>query len=247
MRRRNVRNILEKDRKIKTFKKFFKRIIIFFSIIGLLILFASQTYSLTKPIVTKEFTNFSRDFLTIKELAVIGASDFADREIRSFVKPVIEVNPNIFSFPVENIKLFLATRPYISKAVIRKELPGRIVVDIKEKKPIAILLDGELKFLDENGEIIRPMSVGENIDVPVITLDGVNEEISSQLLKIGCTFIMLDNQSTPYLLPSEVRLTKNHIEIKSLELKTSRNEIPPVFIGYDELEKKILNLKKNLD
>ncbi|MCX7990767.1 MAG: FtsQ-type POTRA domain-containing protein [Proteobacteria bacterium] len=244
MGRKNVRALLEKDRKKKTFKRFLKRFVLFFFVFGLLILFATQTYSLTKPMFSKELSYFTRDFLMIKELAIVGVSDYADREIRSFVKPIIDVNPNILTFPVENIKLFLATRPYISKAVIRKELPDRIVLDIKEKKPVAIFFDGELKFLDENGEIIRPMSVGENIDVPVISVDGVEDEMKANLLKMGCYFILLDNQSTPYILPSEVRLNRNYIEIKSLELKTANNYIPSVYISYDELEKKILNLKK---
>ncbi len=244
MNRRNITNKLEKERKKKTLKRFIKKTILFFSIVGILILFASQTYSLTRPLIKEEFTRFTKEFLMIRELAVIGASDFADKEIRSFIKPIIDVNPNIFTFPMENIKLFLATRPYISKAHVRKELPGRIVVDIKEKKPIAIFFDGDLKLLDENGEVIRPMSIGENIDVPIITLEKINEDSMANYLKSGCNFISLDNQSTPYLLPSEVRLTPSYIEIKSLELKTSSNYIPSVYIGYDELEKKILNLKK---
>lgn len=245
MRRKNIRYKLEKEEKKNLVKKLIKRTVLFFSLIGLFVLFATQTYSLTKPLIKKEIDEFSKNFLIIKELAIVGASDYADREIRSFVKPIIDINPDIFSFPVENIRLFLATRPYLTKAFIRKELPGRIVIDVTEKKPVALFLDnGELKFVDENGEIIRPMSLGENIDVPVITIEDVDDKSISNLIKIGCSFIVLDNQSSPYILPSEVRLTKNYMEIKSLELKTRNSEIPPVYLGYEEIEKKILNLKK---
>lgn len=244
MRRKNIRHKLENEKKKKFFKRFLKRLILFFCVVGFVSLFVSQTYSLTKPVITKEINDFTKEFVRIRELSIVGASEFADKEIRSFVNPLIELNPNIFTFPVENVKLFLATRPYIDKAVIRKEFPKRLVIEIKEKKPIAILLDSELKLLDENGEVIRPMAIGENIDVPVVTLNDIDDDSKSTFIKMGCAFIALDNQSMPYIFPSEIRLHKNYLEIKSLELKTKNSEVPSLYVGYDEVEKKILNIKK---
>ncbi len=243
MGRKNLRQKLESERKKSMVKRLIKKLVLVFFIIGIGFLLVSHTYSLTKPFVENELSSFSKEFLTIRELSIIGASEFADKEIRSFVNPIIEINPNIFTFPTENVKLFLATRPYIESAFIRKEMPNRIAVEIKEKKPVAILLDSELKLLDENGEVIRPMSTGENIDVPVISVTD-DSDTSSFRLRMGCQFILLDNQSTPFILPSEIKLFQNHMEIKSLDLKTSRNEVPSIYISYEEMEKKILNLKK---
>lgn len=230
-------------------KKRGRKLILLTLIVVFLISVASMTIiqaiKYLGPAFTKGVTSFTDRFFKIREVAIIGAGEYGEKEIREFVTPMVKVNPNLLTFPVSQIRIFLATRPYLSIAELRKELPGRLVISVKEKKTVAILFKDGFFHIDENGNIIRPMYSGENIDVPVITVDeNINSEEMGEYLKTIAFIINLDSKSTPNLSFSELRITKNGIIARSLDLKNENSSIPPIYFPVDYAEKKLLQIKK---
>lgn len=197
------------------------------------------------PVFIKGISSFSDRFFKIKEVAIVGAGEYGEKEIREFVMPMVSVNPNLLTFPLSQIRIFLATRPYLSVAELRKELPGRLVISVKEKKTVAILVRDGFFHVDENGNIIRPMNSGENIDVPVITVEeNVSIDEMGEYLKTVAFIINLDSKSAPNLAFSELRITKNGIVARSLDLKNDNSTIPPIYFPVNYTEKKLLQIKK---
>lgn len=245
MRVRNTTVRLEEEKRKKRIRRYIKRGILSTLVLSFLFMSFIQIYRITSPYTTKLFSVFSQKYLTIRELSIIGASEYADGEIRAYVEPIIKVCPTILSLPVSQIKGFLYTRNYLKKAEVRKELPGRLVIEIVEKKPVAMVVKNGLFLLDENGDMIRPMNLGENIDVPAITVEeGVNERLVKEMLKTACYLIQLDSRSSPLMMPSELNISGGLITVKSLELKNGENRIPPIYFSMDDIEKKVLYVKK---
>lgn len=245
MRNRNTSNRLGQEKRKKFWRKLTKRGLFLVFALGLLALLIIQSANFAGPHISAGLKKFTAEHLGVKELAIIGASDYADKDIRSYIEPILKVNPNLLTLPFENIKSFLLSRSYISKAEIRKEFPWRLVVAVNEKKTVALMVKNGFFLLDESGEIIRPMSVGENIDVPVVTADaGVGEAAVADAVKTACYLIQLDNKSLPYLMPSEIRVVAGGVVLRSMELKNGDNAMPPVYFSLDGIEKKVLYVKK---
>ncbi len=245
MRARTTRSRLEEDMKKKTMRRHVKRFIFFTFLFAIFFMLFLQSYRLLSPYVSLAYNSFANKYLTIREVSIVGASEYADKDIRSYVDPIISVTPTILALPAAQIKSFLYTRSYLKKAEVRRELPGRVVIEVAEKKPIAILVKKDLFLVDENGDIIRQMKVGENLDLPVITLDSnLNEKLGRDMIRTACNLIQLDAKSSPLLMPSEVCISGGQITVRSLELKNSRNSIPPIYLTPDGIEKKILYVKK---
>lgn len=236
--------IIQTKRK-KRGRKFILLALIFVFLISVTTMTVMQAIKYIGPAFTKGISSFTDRFFKIKEVAIIGAGEYGEKEIREFVTPMVKVNPNLLTFPLSQIRIFLATRPYLSIAELRKELPDRLVISVKEKKTVAILIKDGFLHIDENGNIIRPMYSGENIDVPIITIDeNISENQIGEYLKTIAFIINLDSKSTPNLAFSELRITKNGIIARSLDLKNENSTIPPIYFPINYNEKKLLQIKK---
>ncbi|MCX7770341.1 MAG: cell division protein FtsQ/DivIB [Proteobacteria bacterium] len=244
-RRVSINERIIQTKKKKKGRKLFLLTLILVFLISAGTMTAIQLVKFLGPVFTKGVIEFSDRFFKIREIAIVGAGEYGEREIREFITPMVKVNPNLLTFPLSQIRVFLATRPYLSIAELRKELPGRLVIAVKEKKTVAILIKDGFFHIDENGNIIRPMYNGENIDVPVITVEeSLGAEDLTDYLKTIALIINLDNKSAPNLAFSELRITKNGIIARSLELKNDNNTIPPIYFPMDYAEKKLLQIKK---
>lgn len=247
MRVRSTVRRLEEEKKKKRLRKWIKRGILF-TVIGLfMMVIFFQSYRFVKPYAEKVITYVNEGYFGVREFGVVGASEYGEKEIRGFVEPILKVSPNIFSLPISQIKGFLYTKTYIKRAEIRRELPGRIVIEVEEKRPVAVYVrKGEKILLDENGEMIRPMSLGENIDLPVVTVEeGLTKEREREMIRRACYLIELDNKSSPLLMPSELTITGGAIVLKSLELKIEgEKKIVPIFFSPNDIEKKVLCVKR---
>lgn len=245
MRVRSTKSRLEEEKKKKKIRRFIGRsIIVLLLLCGFIIGFV-QVYRVSAPFVTAAVSKFAKEYLRIREVSLVGASEYADKEIMSFVQPLVNETGNIFQLPVSQIQGFLFTRRYLKKAEVRIEFPGRVVIEVVEKRPVAMLVKNGLFLLDENGEIVRQMSTGENIDIPAITVDkNLNEKLEKEMIRTACYIIQLDGKSLPLLMPSELSISGGQIILRSLELKNKENSIPPIYLGLNEIEKKIVYVKK---
>lgn len=64
------------------------------------------------------------------------------------------VGKSYFSTDLSEIKASLERRPWVASAAVRRVWPGRLVIDIREKKPLAYWTDGRL--VSRTGELFTP-------------------------------------------------------------------------------------------
>ncbi len=59
--------------------------------------------------------------------------------------------------------------PWVDAVVVRRELPDRLVIEVRERQPAAIVRLDRLYFADAAGRIFKPVERGEEADVPIVT------------------------------------------------------------------------------
>ncbi|MGO1232979.1 MAG: cell division protein FtsQ/DivIB [Marinobacter sp.] len=64
------------------------------------------------------------------------------------------VGKSYFATDLEDIKAELEQRPWVASAAVKRVWPGRLEIDIREKKPLAYWSDGRL--VSRSGQLFRP-------------------------------------------------------------------------------------------
>ncbi|MGM0953844.1 MAG: cell division protein FtsQ/DivIB [Pseudomonadota bacterium] len=64
------------------------------------------------------------------------------------------VGKSYFATDLEDIKTELEQRPWVASAAVKRVWPGRLEIDVREKKPLAYWSDGRL--VSRSGQLFRP-------------------------------------------------------------------------------------------
>lgn len=245
MRRDGITARLERDRKKKQKRKVVAKAIL--AVVALLLVSIATVASarVVGPPLARACSGFSERFFSVSEVSIKGASEYAEKDIRGYVEPIIKLKPGMFSVPSREIAGWLASRPYLRGAEVRREFPGKIVIAVEEKKMVALVVRHGFEIVDESGAVVRPMCVGENIDLPVITIEpGMRADAADEGIRNAASFVASDTKTVPALTPSEILVTPAGLVLKSSDLKRQDATVVPVYLGSDELPRKMEYLKK---
>ncbi|MFC1843489.1 cell division protein FtsQ/DivIB [Thermodesulfobacteriota bacterium] len=128
----------------------------------LLVLFAAF---MTKEIYQKLCHS---DFFQITTLKINGNHMVSKGQITVLSK--VDIHSNLLAINMSQVKSLLESHPWIAGAEITRNWPNRLVITVKEKKPVALLSrKAGLFYLDNNGRIIAAASPTQELDFPVVT------------------------------------------------------------------------------
>ena len=120
-------------------------------------------------------------FFQIKEIQVLGAEKISEQEI----KEIISLNSgNIFLTNFKKLNQIILER-YIQIAGInfKRKFPGRLVVQVSERRPELVFCDSECFFVDVEGVAFEKVSeISSNM--LVVRAENVNKERLGQVIKI---------------------------------------------------------------
>ena len=108
------------------------------------------------------------DFFQITAIDIDGCDITTKAQIVSLTS--VDIHSNLLAMNVAQVKSNLENHPWVAQAAITREWPNRLVISIKEKKPVALLnqTDG-LLYLDRRGKVIARAEPLQELDFPVIT------------------------------------------------------------------------------
>ncbi|HEY7535426.1 MAG TPA: FtsQ-type POTRA domain-containing protein [Thermodesulfobacteriota bacterium] len=140
------------------------------------------------------------NFFTIKTIEITGSKRVSQKEIlkRSGFRPGI----NMFSFLESSATQEIVKNPWITSAHIKRELPGKVIIEIKEDEPFCLVLmeDGELYYMSKSGKKLGDANFQEGLDFPVLT----GEVIISTDLVLGALDILKLSIASPTLNWKEI-------------------------------------------
>ena len=103
----------------------------------------------------------------LETVQVLGVSRLTEPEIIRASK--LRRNMNIMRLPLDRIAAAVEKNPGVAKARIIRRLPGRLVIKVEEREPVAAIYRNKLWLIDKTGAIFPVTGPREVIDVPVLT------------------------------------------------------------------------------
>jgi cell division protein FtsQ len=83
----------------------------------------------------------------------------------------VELGENCVDLNVSEVERLISNSPWIESATVRRELPGRLIVNVTEREPAFwTVRDGKLSFADAEGRVIAPAAPGEYASMPMLRM-----------------------------------------------------------------------------
>jgi cell division protein FtsQ len=109
----------------------------------------------------------SADAFAIREIIIDGNSQLEDIDVRRAAR--LQIGSNVFEISTENARNHLLQHPWVEEASVVRRLPGRVRIEIVERRPAALVALDQLYLVSEEGAVFKRLGVDDPVDLPVIT------------------------------------------------------------------------------
>lgn len=128
-------------------------------------------YRLSGPVAiafrsTRDFLADNRYF-AVRQFEVHGGDKVGGDEIVAMAG--LRKGMNIWSVDAVAIEKKIAKHPWVRKVLVRRDFPRRVVIDVEERQPKAIVGAGRLFYIDADGVVFKEVEPGESIKFPMLT------------------------------------------------------------------------------
>lgn len=199
-------------------------------------------------VLVKAFLERS-DYFRLKAVDARGAQEGSLVGLRSDILKQFK-DRNIFGIDVKSIAKSLESKyPDAKEISVKRVLPDRILLDLKFRKPVALLGNGQVYPIDREGVILVNLNSMKLKDFPIIR--GVDPKLAGKSYKrnesknLMLALDLLDEiKRTRFLDKYNVRLIDAG-DIKSLSFSLGISG-PVVIIGYEDFRERLNILKDTL-
>ena len=178
----------------------------------------------------------------VRQVEIRGSHKVGQEALFSLA--AIEGMPNLFTLRLKEVAKRLESHPWIEGVTIRKAFPSTVLIEVKERKPIAIVQLEELYYMDGKGVIFCRAGDGDGYNYPFLT--GLNRqtmekesEESERLLAKALEVLLVAEQEREAPL---VEVSEIHIEKISGIHCISKAEGLEVKMGWDDYPEKLKRL-----
>ena len=185
-------------------------------------------------------------FFSVRETVVRGCKELTEKDIVALAS--VRSAPNILSLNLEAMARRIRVNPWIRNVSVGREFPGRLVIVIQERKPVALLEKGNaLYLLDDDGTPFKKLETGEVNDLPVLTGLVRTGKIDEALLK--SSLALLNTLAAAKDVPPIGVVSEIHgNETFGLSLFTDAGLCLQVgFEGYESKLKRLTPVMEDLD
>ncbi len=151
---------------------------------------------------------------------------------------------NLLTLSLQQIESNLKQYRWIQGVKLTKDFPGRLLIEVTEQEPVAVVSFGELYYVNREGELFKKMSAADPKDFPVIS--GISREefeqhpdsSRAQLRELAG---LVENFSQMHVMEG-IGLSEIHFDSgKGVSLFTL-DPCVKITLGHEELGKKLQRL-----
>lgn len=110
---------------------------------------------------------FENAYFSVREIQVRGGEKVGGNEIVAMAG--LRHGMNIWEIEPVAIEKKVARHPWVRRALVRREFPRRVVIEVEERRPKAVVALGQLYYVDADGVIFKEVAAGETADLPLLT------------------------------------------------------------------------------
>ncbi len=107
------------------------------------------------------------EMFRLENIEIRGAARASTEEIESLLGVV--KGDNLIALDTRELEGFVAQHPWVRRVEIERGLPKKLVVNIEEHEPVALVALGHLYYADAEGQIVKRRSFDEQDTLPVVT------------------------------------------------------------------------------
>jgi len=181
-------------------------------------------------------------YFRVREVEVEGGQKIPKETLLSLTK--VEGMPNLFSVELKEVVKRLESHPWIEQVRVKKVFPNKILIQVEEKKPMAIIQLGELYYIDTRGEIFSAVGERDGFNYPYLT--GLTRQVlekdpaeAKRLINKALELLRIVRQEkiSPFEEISEVHMEK----VFGIECFTKAEGVE-VKLGWEEFGEKMKRL-----
>jgi cell division septal protein FtsQ len=136
-----------------------------------LVLLVVVLYRLSGPLAIvavslREFV-LESPYFSVREIQVRGGDKVSGNEVVAMAG--LRRGMSIWSIDLPSIERKVAKHPWVRRVSVRREFPRRIVIDVEERTPKAIVALRKLYYVDSDGAVFKEVGAGEDVKFPLLT------------------------------------------------------------------------------
>jgi len=181
-------------------------------------------------------------YFSVQQIKVKGAEKIQGSQLLKIAG--LRRGMSIWKTDLRSIEESLKSLSWVKRAVIRREFPDRVVIDLEERKAKAIIVLGKLYYVDSGGYVFKGVEKGERVDFPLITGLGKADLVSnvtSTRRKIQRVLRLLDLTRSDSLALSEIHFRPDG----TLVLYPVGFHVP-LIMGWGDWQRKLQHLGRIL-
>jgi cell division protein FtsQ len=180
----------------------------------------------------------STPYFVIKETSVRGLKELTEKDILALAG--IKPEQNLLAVNTDALVKRVSANPWVKNIYVGREFPNRLVLEVRERIPIALVKQAsEFYLLDSEGIIFKKLGKGDEVDLPILT--GVNgaEGSKSKLLFSAINLLKTISTSAGYNYLGSV--SEAHVDdVFGISLLTDAGLY--LKLGKDDYENKLKQL-----
>ena len=135
------------------------------------VLLGGMLYGLRGPLLTaaaslRDFVLHS-PYFSLREIQVRGGDKVNGHEIVAMAG--LRRGMSIWSIDLTSIEKKIAGHPWVRRVSVRREFPRRVVIEVEERTPKAIVALRKLYYVDRDGMLFKEVGPGEDVKFPLLT------------------------------------------------------------------------------
>ena len=181
----------------------------------------------------------SAPYFEIKETSVRGLKELTEKDILTLAQ--IKPAQNLLAINAGAVRRRIITNPWVKNIYVGRELPNRLVLEVQERIPLALLKQsGDFHLVDSDGSIFKKLGKNDEVDLPILT--GFDDEDKTKSKKFSNAVYLLKTVINSRQYAYLGAISEAHLdEIYGLSLFTVTGLY--LKLGMDNFENKLRQLK----
>ncbi len=138
---------------------------------ALLVVLALTVYRWRSPLTAAALSArafvVENPYFAVREIQVRGGEKVGGSEIVAMAG--LKHGMNMWKIEPAAIETKVAKHPWVRRVLVHREFPRRVVIDVEERAPKAMVALGRLYYVDGDGMVFKEVGSGESVDFPLLT------------------------------------------------------------------------------
>jgi cell division protein FtsQ len=189
-------------------------------------------------------------YFKVTSLEVTGNKRLSIQEILDTARIKPDTNALLVNIPLS--RKYLLSHPWIAEAEITRELPGRLILTIREHDPLAILDMGRKFLIDREGKVFKEIADSDSMELPIIKgidFSDLDQGDLHRSADYDAVLSLLEMGQNPACILSRQRIRLIHVDREEGITLFSAGSIQDfsvkaIKVGYQDYSEKFVRLEK---